>query len=559
MIYLPTISNNNKHFIIHESSSVAVADYHIHEPLPYCDFGIYCICVRKRISDPFRNGERELEVVSSMACSFPDVFCWIQKLPPTSEWETNSMSLNICSSSSCQPCLNLTIPKNQHSSKLSFVIIADCNVPIHLWTSKPFKHASSKTTKLIDEETISNLFVNFIQAILIYGSNKNTSFLRFPKLDSTPNLSDVFNLSFFTLLFLVCIYEAPAADFRSGCISNLKDHLTGLQSRKASNMLMKLLGSNVEELWMRSVNLAVTNWVGELEAHYNPFTTPCPLFSYALSATGLWKVQLYCPLIVMDVENSKSNPASEKLQFSLKYHHVEGVLQFNHKVLIKEEWVEIMVDVDNIRCDVIKLVNEYLMKERGAESEKHFPSRISLQLTPTVQDQVLSLSVGKSSENPRKEFGVDKSVEASFEPSVPLGLKVSAGESTTVSLKPWKFEESVYGYTANLNWFLHDSVDGKEVFSSKPSKFAMINPKSWFKNRYSSAYRPFTRQGGVIFAGDEYGEKVWWKVDKGAIGKTIEWEIRGWIWLTYWPNKRITFYTETRRFEFREILYLHVA
>ena len=141
------------------------------------------------------------------------------------------------------------------------------------------------------------------------------------------------------------------------------------------------------------------------------------------------------------------------------------------------------------RCDVIKLVNESLMSQRGVgAAEKHFPSRISLQLTPTLQDQVLSLSVGKSSENPRKEIGVDKSVEASFEPSNPLALKVSAGESSTVSLKPWKFEESVYGYSANLNWFLHDSVDGKEVLSSKPSKFAMLNPKSWFKNRYSSAY-----------------------------------------------------------------------
>ncbi|KHN31316.1 hypothetical protein glysoja_022970 [Glycine soja] len=413
-----------------------------------------------------------------MANNFLDVFCWIQNLPPISEWETSSMSLSICSSSSsCQPRLNLT-------------------------TSKPFKPISSTTkntnNKLIDdEETIYNVFANFIQAILLYGSNKNsTPFIRFPNLDSTAsdNLSDVFNLSFFTLLFLVYIYEAPAADFRSGCISNLKDHLIGFQSRQASHMIMKLLGSNLEELWMRSLNLA-----------------------------------LYCHLMVMDVENSKSSPASERLQFSLRYHHVEGVLQFNHKVLIKDEWAEIMVDIDNVRCDVIKLVNEFLMKQRGAgAAEKHFPSRISLQLTPTIQDQVLSLSVGKSSENPRKEIGVDKSVEASFEASNPLALKVSAGESP---------QPLVYGYSANLNWFLHDSVDGKEVLSSKPSKFAMLNPKSWFKNRYSSAYRPFNKEGWVIFAGDEYGKKVWWKVDKGAIGKTTEWKIRGWIWLTYWSNK----------------------
>jgi len=213
-----------------------------------------------------------------------------------------------------------------------------------------------------------------------------------------------------------------------------------------------------------------------------------------------------------------------------------------------------------VRCDVFKLVDDTLMKERGAgASEKHFPSRISLQLTPTLQHQVLSVSVGKSSENPIMEIGMEKSVEATFQPTNPyIGLNVSAGESTTMSLKPWKFEESVYGYSANLNWFLHDSMDGKEVFSTKPSKFELINPKSWFKDRYSSAYRPFTRQGGVIFAGDEYGESVCWKVDKGARGKIMEWEIRGWIWLTYLPNKYRTFYHETRRLEFREIVHLNI-
>lgn len=285
-----------------------------------------------------------------MAFSFPDVFCWIQNLPPISEWneETNSMSLNICSStSSSQPLLNLSTTKIHQTPKLSFVIVANFNIPIHLWTSKPFKPSSKTTTKLLDEETISNLFVNFIQDIIHYGSNKSNPFIRIPKLDSLPNLPDIFNLTFFTLLFLVCIYEAPQ-ELRAECIGILKDHLTGFQSRQASNFLMNFLGSNLEELWMRSVNLAITNWVEELQANHNIFRTPCPLFSYAFSASGLWKVQLYCPLITMDVEKSTSHPP-ERLQFSLKYHQLESVLQFNYKVIVKEKWVEITVNVDNIR------------------------------------------------------------------------------------------------------------------------------------------------------------------------------------------------------------------
>lgn len=210
-----------------------------------------------------------------------------------------------------------------------------------------------------------------------------------------------------------------------------------------------------------------------------------------------------------------------------------------------------------IRCDVVKLLTDTLMNERGAgASEKHFPSRISLQITPTLQANVISISVSKSSENQPREIGVEKGIEASFEPPTAIGLHFSAAETVTTSLKPWKFEQSVYGNTANINWFLHDSGDGREVFSSKPSKFALLQPKAWFKNRYSSAHRPFTRQGGVIFAGDEYGESVSWKVDRGCVGKVMEWEIKGWIWLTYWPNKHRTFYTETRRLEFKEIVNL---
>lgn len=200
------------------------------------------------------------------------------------------------------------------------------------------------------------------------------------------------------------------------------------------------------------------------------------------------------------------------------------------------------------------------MNERGVGAEeKHFPSRIFLQLTPTVQTNIMSLSVSKSSENPAIEFGYEGHIEAGFDAPNPYpGLKVSVGETMTMSLKPWKFEQSVDGYSANLNWFLHDAMDGREVFSSKPSKLALLNPKAWFRDRYSSAYRPFNRQGGVVFAGDVYGERVWWKVDKSAVGRSMEWELRGWIWLTYLPNKYKTFYNETRRLEFREILNLTI-
>ncbi|KAL2558305.1 hypothetical protein Fot_03044 [Forsythia ovata] len=491
-----------------------------------------------------------------MASSFPDVYAWLENLPPIPEWKTDSISMNLCSCSSI-PSLKLSI-KNYNKSSFSLSIYADYNLPLSLWNSKHFSPNPISSKLVDDRETVSSLFLNIIENVLMYCPNKsNSNLLRFPTSTySQNNFKDLFNFSFLSLSFVICIYEAPT-DVRASFLLTLRDQFACPKSREVSKILMRFLGSNTEEKWMRSINLAITNWVSELQggienAYCRSSTesckTPSPLFSYSLSTLGLWKVQLYCPVMSMEVEKLSNPSPDEHLLFSLNYHQLEGVIQLNYKVIIQEKWIEVIVNTDNIRCDVVKLVTDTLMKERGAgTSEKHFPSRIALQITP-MHTNIISISVSKSSENPAREIGFEKSIEASFEPPNPhMGLNFSAGESMTISLKPWKFEQSVYGNTAILNWFLHDSVNGREVFSSKPSKFALLQPKAWFKNRYSNAYRPFTRQGGVVFAGDEYGESVSWKVDKCCMGKTMEWEIKGWIWLTYWPNKHRTFYTETRR------------
>ncbi|CAI9774924.1 unnamed protein product [Fraxinus pennsylvanica] len=503
--------------------------------------------------------------MASSSSSFPDVYAWLENLPPIPQWKTDSMSMNICPFSSI-PSLKLSV-KNYNSS-FSLSIYADYNLPLSLWNSKTFSPNPISNKLLDDHETVSGLFLNFIENILMYSPNRSISSnslyspnrsissnsLRLPRSTySENNFKDLFNFSFLSLTFIICIYEAPT-DIRSSCLSTLKDQFACPKSREVSKILMRSLGSNIEEHWMRSINLAITNWVTELQGENTDCTssnckTPSPLFSYSFSTYGLWKVQLYCPVISMEVEKSSSPSPDEHLLFSLNYHQLEGVIQLNHRAIIQEKWIEVRVNIDNIRCDVMKLVTDKLMKERGAgTSEKHFPSRIALQITPTMQANIISISVSKSTENPAREIGVEKSIEASFEPPNPhMGINFSAGETMTISLKPWKFEQSVHGNTAILNWFLHDSVNGREVFSSRPSKFALLQPKAWFKHRYSNAYRPFTRQGGVVFAGDEYGESVSWKVDKACMEESMEWQIKGWIWLTYWPNKHRTLYTETRR------------
>ncbi|CAN1172884.1 hypothetical protein LINPERHAP2_LOCUS30337 [Linum perenne] len=494
----------------------------------------------------------------------PDVLSWIQNLPPITQWKETPMSITIHSSSSSS--LKFSIWKNQQSpAAVFFSITAGLSWTISLWSSKPIKPNSNNPSKLLEAEAVSLLLTNFIEDILNYGPNKCRSSVRIPKLDCLPNFRAIFNLSFLTLTLLVCIYEAPA-DLRCDCLTNLKNQLTDSQMRNASRSLMKLMGSNLEEQWMRSINLAITNWIVELQAARRTFRTPSPLFSHSFSTLGLWKVQLYCPVIAMDMESSSSgSSADEKLLFSLRYHQLEGVMQFNYEVVKQDKWVDVTVYTDNIRqvpfrCDIYRLVNETLMAERGVGSEeKHFPSRIAVHITPILQANIISVSVSSSSSNPQREIGLEKGIETSFDPPNSMGMKLSSTETVSMSLKPWKFEGSVYAYSAVFSWFLHDNIDGREVVSSKPSPLALISPKSWFRDRYRTAYRPFTRQGGVVFAGNEYGKSITWKVDKAAIGKTMEFEIRGWIWLTYWPNKHRSFYSETRKLEFREIVNLTIT
>ncbi|KAL1204076.1 hypothetical protein V5N11_011917 [Cardamine amara subsp. amara] len=503
-----------------------------------------------------------------MSEKFPDVFTWIQNIPQITKWRTSSFCFCICPSTSYFPnaTLDLIAQKTTNPTILTFSIIVQSNShpPLYLWTSKQqLNIINTNSPNPFDEQTIISLLFNFVESILTYTSNSsNYSTIKIPNPDSSKidSLKDIFNTVILTLSFIVCVYEAPLY-LRENCLNTLKSHLVTCYARQATVSLMKLLGSNLEEQWMRSVNLAFTNWIIERRRCQSTKKTTTPLFSYAVSAYGLWKVQLYCPIKAMEVERSSNPMADSRLLFSLTFNQLEGVMQFNHKVVVRDKWIDVIVKIDNIRYDVIKLVNERLMSTRGAgEHEKHFPSRITLQLTPTLQTDFISVSVSKSSNNPGREFEVERSIEGSFDPPNSLGLRVAGREASTMTMTPWKFEQSVLGYTANLNWILYDSsVGGREVFSTKPSRFSIMSPRSWFKDRYARAYRSFTRRGGVIFAGDEYGESVVWKIGKGAMGRRMEWEIKGFIWLTYWPNKYRTFYHETRRLEFTQILHLTIA
>ncbi|KAF3792347.1 hypothetical protein EJ110_NYTH00511 [Nymphaea thermarum] len=507
------------------------------------------------------------------SCCLPDLWAWITGLPPTTQWKTDLQSINICSSKSNKISLKFSVKRNPNSDPfVVFSLLADFQYPVYLWSSNSCRVDNRSYS--VSKDTMKDLFFSFIKQVLQYGPKK-TSHLVLPSYLSTAHEQKYFpqmlNLAFASLLLCVCVYEAPS-EIRSNCIQTVQKHLSNSKkSQESLKLLVQLMGSNLEEQWMRSIHLALTNTVGSDHAWLRPDqarrflkgndpSSPYQPFSYSISSAGLWKVQLYSPIVATRVQNSSTrNVDDERLLFSLKHQHLEAVFQLSYSVNYKNQnWIEIVVAIDNVRCDIVPLVSDYLMAERGfGVQEKHFPSRISLQLNPILQNHVLSVSVSKSSDNPTIELGTEKNIEGGFDaPGTYFGLKVSTVDTISMSVKPWKFEQTVDGDTGNLSWVLYEINDLKEISSSRPSKISFLNPRAWFKDRYSTACRAFTRQGGVVFARDEYGDCIAWKVKREAMGTTMNWEIKGSIWFTYLPNKHNTFYSETRSVDFTEVLQL---
>lgn len=278
-----------------------------------------------------------------MAYNFvPDVWGWITNLPPFSQWHTHAMSHCICTtpsaSASSQPSMSLSVVKTPPTqpSYLTFSIFANYCAPISLWTSKPV-HLKTKTQESLDEQDMIQLFVDIVNWVLRYGPDNKLSF-RFPGAQLHGNFKNMFNIVFLSLAFLVCIYEAPH-DLCCGCLDSLRTQLTGSKCRDAAKTLVKMLGANLEDQWMRTMNLAVTNWIVELQSSHHSFGVPSALFSYARSASGFWKVQLYCPVIAMGMEDPAVATQDERLLFSLTYLQLEGVIQLAYKTVRRENWM----------------------------------------------------------------------------------------------------------------------------------------------------------------------------------------------------------------------------
>jgi hypothetical protein len=162
------------------------------------------------------------------------------------------------------------------------------------------------------------------------------------------------------------------------------------------------------------------------------------------------------------------------------------------------------------------------------------------------------LSLGRSTNNEEKEVEVQKTVKGSFRKSKAPRVKATARTSTRTRTRTrtrnWRWEQDTEGNAAIFDAIFCDNGTGLEVATWK-SVTSGGKLGHDFENRYIGSSRPLTKTGGLVFAGDEYGEGVGWRLSKEMEGSVLKWRIGGQVWVSNFPNEVKSSYFETRCME----------
>lgn len=377
---------------------------------------------------------------------------------------------------------------------------------------------------------------------------------------SPESFSSFFNLVFLTRLFWLCACDAPSevgSLYFNSLLGPNVDVLSCTHVPVLRTFLVSV-GVDAELCFMRTVGYMLAKWLIVREVGVGLQTlTPSHGknlgFSYANEAHGFWVLKGYAPVLGMKLTRSSDqrfqfpvNVMEAKecvLRYGLAHQQLEAVIQMEYTVGFYDGFIQVNARVDNIRLHVANL--GFNKSDDADYAETHFPSRIRVWVGPEVgATYVAGVSLGRSTSNGEKEVERQKVVKDNFEKSMGPP-KVKATMTTRTKTKNWRWDHDVEGNAAIFDAMLYDNVTGIEVATWKPLSGGG-NLRHNFRNRYVGANRAFTKSGGLVFAGDEYGEGVGWRLSKEMEGSVLKWRIGGQVWLSYWPNEVKSSYFETR-------------
>ncbi|KDP45337.1 hypothetical protein JCGZ_09586 [Jatropha curcas] len=519
-----------------------------------------------------------------------DIWSWICELPDSVQWsESDSAQIFEIASSSPKLAGNyqstrtiqLRAERTAGSNSDLLVTFSICLHGFHpnsasktLWVSD--------TCPLNSDKPFLPLFLQLLQEIITrspMAQNSTCPRSQLQKLKPDPiswimdshspeSFSSFFNLVFLTRLFWLCVCDAPSEVGSFYFESLLGPNLEALSSEKGPVLrtFLVTVGVDAELCFMRTIGYMLTKWlilkqVGSGLHLLGPLVGQQVRFSYATEAHGFWVLKGYAPILAMNVAKCSGNykfPVIEArdsvLKYALAHQQLEAVIQLEYSVTFSDGYIRVIARVDNLRFHVAKLGFNRKEDVDYAE-ERHFVSRARVWAGPEVgATYVVGFSLGRSTDNGEREVEMQRVRKGNFdEESKAPKVKTRAKMATRTRIKNWRWDQDAEGNSVIFDAVLYNDT-GYEVATWKMmnndvSDGSNNNGNSNnSRNRYNwnGHRRPFTKTRGMVFAGDEYGEGVEWRLNKEMEGSVLKWRIGGQVWVSYWPSEVKSSYFETR-------------
>lgn len=521
-----------------------------------------------------------------------DVWSWICELPDSEKWsignDDSTLIYNLATNSIANSNQSIQFKaerKFEPDSETNFsLVFSVCLVGFHDDTSQEEVTIwVSDTCRLSSDKPFLPLVLQLLQEIISRSPAAHDSTCprsQLQKLQPHPvswildshspeSFSSFFNLIFLTRLFWMFGFDAPAAAGSLYFHSLLAPNLEAFSCKHAPVLRTFFIsvGTDVELCFMRTFGYMLAKWLILKEVGGVGLKSLMPLashylgFSYATEAHGLWILKGYAPVKAMKPTRLNVDkfqfPVIESKEIALKYtlahQQLEAVIQFEYTVGFYDGFIQVRARLDNIRLGVARLgFNKNEEEEDSYLQEKHFPSRIRVWVGPEVgANYVGGLSLGRSTNNVEREFEMQRVLKGNLGNSKQPEVKTRAKMATKSKMKNWRWDQEAEGNAVVYEAILYDHVSGCEMATWKPVNGDNKNNqlRNNFRGRYFGGNRAFTKKGGLVFAGEECGEEVGWRLSKEMEGSVLKWRVGGQVWLSYWPNNVKSSYYETRLVE----------
>ncbi|XP_027366490.1 uncharacterized protein LOC113872841 [Abrus precatorius] len=513
-----------------------------------------------------------------------DIWSWICDLPNSVEWDQSDSppKFELASEDNSNRSIHLKAERTSGSDSEAVVTFTVCLQGFHPFNAQKPLWVSEKC-HLSSQNPFLPLLLQLLQEIITHSPTAHDTTCprsQLQKLKPDPiawimdshtpqSLSTFFNLVFTVRLFWLCVCDAPTEAGSLYFHSLLAPTLETASSKLATvfRTFFITVGVDTELCFMRMLGYIIAKWciIRELGEGVglktllpsSPRRNGNPRLSYATEAHGLWVLKGFAPVMTMKLARSNSQKsqlsgidAKESiLRYTLAHQQLEAHVQLEYTVGFCDGFIKVRARVDNIRLHVARLgFNQN--DDVDFVEEKHFPSRVRVWVGPEIgATYVAGLSLGRSTENRESEVGIQKIVKGNFEKSQVSKVKASARSSRKTQNRSWRMDQDAEGNAVIFDVVLYDNMTGHEVGSWKPMSQTGDEPAHGLRGRYARANRPFTKNGSVVFAGDEYGEEVGWRLSKEMEGSVLKWRIGGEFWVTYLPNQTKGPYFETRYVE----------